>query len=314
MNPRIKWLTVMTSVGMFIVLLAGALVTKTESGRGCGDDWPLCDGKFIPAYTLESMLEYSHRAVSGIVGVLVLITALAIYRMYGRRSEPFIYAMGALLFTIVQAILGAMAVKWEQSSAVMALHFGFSLLAFSFTLLLALSVRTKRSVAAYSADELPNASFTKKLWAITAYCYIVVYIGAFVRHTESSSGCTGWPLCNGEVIPSELTGAVAIAFFHRIAALILFVLIVWIGFHAWRKFGRLTALARPAIAAAALVCVQVLSGAWISVVLGQEQVYIFASLVHTTVISALFAVLCYLSIRSWQLQREARGREAERTR
>ena len=314
LNPRIKWLTIITSAGMFIVLLAGALVTKTNSGRGCGDDWPLCNGKFIPAYTLESMLEYSHRAVSGIVGILVLITAIVIYRAYGRRSEPFVHAMGALLFTIIQAILGAMAVKWEQSSAVMALHFGFSLLAFSFTLLLVLSVSAKRSIAAYTTDELPNASFTKKLWAITAYSYIVVYIGAFVRHTESSSGCTGWPLCNGEVIPSQLEGPVAIAFFHRIAALILFVLIVWIGFHAWRKYGRLTALARPAVAAAVLVCVQVLSGAWIAVVLGQDQVYIFASLLHTTVISALFAVLCYLSIRSWQLQREARLRDAKQVR
>ena len=52
----------------------------------------------------------------------------------------YYYASGALIFTIVQAILGAMAVMWETSSAVMALHFGFSLLAFTFTLLVVLRV------------------------------------------------------------------------------------------------------------------------------------------------------------------------------
>ena len=55
---QVKWLAAATSIGMFLVLVNGALVTKTESGRGCGDDWPLCNGKFVPAYTLESMIEY----------------------------------------------------------------------------------------------------------------------------------------------------------------------------------------------------------------------------------------------------------------
>ena len=69
--------------------------------------------------------------------------------------------------------------------------------------------------------------YRKLVWFITIYTYIVVYIGAFVRHTDSSGGCVGWPLCNGEFIP-ELTGATGIAFIHRVAAMLVFLLIVWI--------------------------------------------------------------------------------------
>ena len=58
-DRTLKWLTLLTCIGMFLVLIAGVIVTKTDSGRGCGDDFPLCNGKFVPAYTLESIIEYS---------------------------------------------------------------------------------------------------------------------------------------------------------------------------------------------------------------------------------------------------------------
>src|SRR5690606_691490 len=97
---------------MFLVLVAGTMVTKMDAGRGCGDDWPLCNGKFIPAYTLESFLEYNHRLISGIVGILVVAAFVVVWRYLREHKEAVFYAASALFFTIFQAILGAMAVKW----------------------------------------------------------------------------------------------------------------------------------------------------------------------------------------------------------
>ena len=64
---------------MFLVLIAGVIVTKTDSGSGCGGGagFPLCNGKFVPAYTLESIIEYSHRAITGVEGIFVLMTFVA---------------------------------------------------------------------------------------------------------------------------------------------------------------------------------------------------------------------------------------------
>ena len=45
MNRFLKWLSVLTTIGMIFILIGGALVTKTESGMGCGRSWPLCNGQ-----------------------------------------------------------------------------------------------------------------------------------------------------------------------------------------------------------------------------------------------------------------------------
>lgn len=301
MRLTLKWLTIVTCLGMFLVLIAGILVTKTESGRGCGDDWPLCNGKFIPAYTLESIIEYSHRAISGIVGILVLLTFIGIYRKFGRRSEPYVYAGGALVFTVVQAILGAMAVVWEQSSAVMALHFGFSLLAFTFTLLLVLRVwRHTEETLSKNIKGKVQPYYRNLVWFVTIYTYVVVYIGAYVRHTDSSGGCSGWPLCNGEVIP-ELLGSTGIAFIHRVAAMLVFLLILWIAILGKRQYSKIPEIGTMSMFALILTILQVLSGAWVTMVLSSETMYIWAGLIHTMIIAALFAVLSYMCIRAWQL-------------
>lgn len=296
---RLKWLSMASCIGMFIVLIAGALVTKTESGRGCGDDWPLCNGKFIPAYTIESIIEYNHRAVTGIVGIVVILTFIAVYRAYPRRSEPFIHAVGVLFFTILQAILGAMAVVWEQSSAVMALHFGFSMLALTFTLLLAAVIWRKEKPSAASEGIQP--AFRWLVWISAFFSYTVVYLGAFVRHTESQAGCLGWPLCNNEVIP-ELTGATGIAFMHRVAALLLLIIIVVMTVHGLRKYSHVHEIRRLTIISFVLNALQIFSGAFVVWTMHMPNAYLFSSMFHTTIVSAAFAVMCYLGIRTWQLR------------
>lgn len=301
----LKWLAYISCIGMFLVLLAGALVTKTGSGRGCGDDFPLCNGKFIPAYTVESIIEYSHRAVTGVVGLIIVATAIAVARYVKQRKDVKWFAYGALFFTIVQAVLGAMAVMWSQSSAVKALHFGISMLAFACTLLLAVYMRRislGKAEHTMAVGRSVSRSFRNAIWLVSIYCYIVVYIGAFVRHTESAGGCVGWPLCNGQFIP-ELSGATLIAFTHRIAALVLFFLIAAVAFVASRKYNHIRELYNASLWSLALVVLQVFSGGFVTVTFGSEDWQLFSSMLHTAIISVLFSVLSYLCIRAWQLSR-----------
>lgn len=306
-SSRFRKLIVLTCIGMLLVLLAGALVTNTGSGMGCGDDWPLCNGKFIPAYTLESLIEYSHRLVSGLEGLLVLAVFIGVFRYYRHSQEAMLYASSSLFFTILQALLGAAAVKWPQSPGVMALHFGFSLLAFASTMLLVLwAYRMRKPAAALKSYTVPGSVFKYAIGVFT-YAYVVVYIGAFIRHTESTGGCMGWPLCNGEVIP-ELSGATAIVFTHRVAALILSLLIIGLMVLIWKVTDRGAGIRKTAFAAAALVVTQVLSGAWLTFTIGNEYVFIFTSLVHNLIISILFGLVSELCIRSWKLRASQQGK------
>ena len=72
----VKRLAVAATVGMFIVLMMGSTVTNTGSGEGCGRSWPLCQGKFVPEYAVETAIEFSHRIVTAIEGVLIAATAI----------------------------------------------------------------------------------------------------------------------------------------------------------------------------------------------------------------------------------------------
>ena len=84
----LKWLSVIATFGMIFVLLGGALVTKTDSGAGCGDSWPLCHGQLIPSeITLELVIELSHRLVSGIVGIVVLALSFFSWKHIGHIRE-----------------------------------------------------------------------------------------------------------------------------------------------------------------------------------------------------------------------------------
>lgn len=282
-----------TFIGMFLVLLAGALVTKTGSGRGCGSDWPLCNGKFIPAYTLESMIEYSHRMVTGVVGLLVIITFIYTWR-YLRHPEALLYAGGTLLFTIIQALMGAAAVIWPQQPAVMALHFGISLLAVACSMLLVLwSYRMKRIERQSFSRQLPAIGYLMA-WGIWLFCYGVVYLGAYIRHKQAGGGCKGWPLCNGQLIP-DLSGPAGIVFAHRAAALIL--LLIIIGFYAlvrcarWKEQAARAGLRPVTLWALILVIAQIGSGALLGVVAGNPDLFLFASLLHNVLATILFCIL-----------------------
>ena len=291
---------------MFLALLGGALVTKTGSGLECGNEWPLCNGKLVPAYTLGSLIEYTHRLFSGLAGLLSLGSMIVFLRYARNRKDLLIYAFMTLLFVIVQGAMGALAVVKSQSSAVMALHMGFSLIAFASSLMLALGSkrRYESGITGIEPESGPPVSkgFRNLTWITALYSYIVVYIGAFVSHTDSQGGCSGWPLCNGEVIP-ELSGGVGIVFVHRIAAALLFILTAILGHLAFWKHKEHRELQNLGIAAVLLCLAQVLSGAAVVFTLYNEQLYIFAALAHILLIAGLFGVLCYMSVRVWQLSK-----------
>ena len=303
---QLKWLSYLTCLVMFLALLGGALVTKTGSGLECGNEWPLCNGKLVPAYTLGSLIEYTHRLFSGLAGLLSLASMVVFLRYARNRKDLLMYAFLTLLFVIVQGAMGALAVVKSQSSAVMALHMGFSLIAFASSLMLALGSkrRYESGVTGIEAENGPPVSkgFRNLTWITALYSYIVVYIGAFVSHTDSQGGCTGWPLCNGEVIP-ELSGGVGIVFVHRMAAALLFILTATLGHLAFWKHKEHPELRNLGVAAVLLCLAQVLSGAAVVFTLNNEQLYIFAALAHILLIAGLFGVLCYMSVRVWQLSK-----------
>lgn len=307
MKYRLKQLAAYACVGMFIVLMMGALVTKTDSGRGCGDDWPLCNGKFVPAYTIESLIEWSHRFVTGLEGLLIAAVFYGVWR-YVKQPAARWYVSLTAVFTVIQSLMGAAAVKWPQSASVMALHFGLSLLAFACSLLLYMALKgyDGRELANRKGAERPiSGSVLMWSWISLAACYVVVYLGAYVKHRTSSGGCMGWPLCNGQWIP-ELTGAAGTVFLHRVGALALLLIISVLAYKAYRSDEPV--VRKSGLWAIGLMIGQVLSGAFVTYTIASDW-YLLTGLIHAVLVTMLFGVLSFMCSLGIRFERRNVGQE-----
>lgn len=99
------------------MILWGALVRASRSGEGCGDRWPLCNGVVIPhAAQIATLIEFTHRATTGIAFLLVAAMAVWAFRRY-RHELVWPAAAASLFFLITEALLGAGLVLFNYAGA-----------------------------------------------------------------------------------------------------------------------------------------------------------------------------------------------------
>jgi cytochrome c oxidase assembly protein subunit 15 len=287
-----KWLGVMASVGMFAVLVMGAAVTNTGSEQGCGRSWPLCHGKLIPQMAVSTAIEFSHRAVVGIESILIIALAVVSVYLYWDRLEIKVLAPLMVVFLFLQAGLGAWAVMYPQLSAALALHFGVSLVAFA-SVVLTTAVLFEVEGRDVLRDRAIPPHFRSAVFGLTAYSYVVVYLGAYVRHSQASLACSGWPLCNNSIVP-VFTSSVAVAFIHRVAAFVLALailgLVVWTHRMQWER----PDLYFAGVLALALVILQSLAGA----IVVFTHLDLFSTLAHAAMVGLMFGCLSYLCLHA----------------
>lgn len=221
MKFALRLLSVITTFVMLIVLIGGALVTKTGSGLGCGRQWPLCHGRFFPEMNPASIIEWSHRMSTGVSTILVLALAVLCWKKISPvfRETKFLVIM-SIIFLLLQALLGALAVVFGSNALVMALHFGISLISFASVLLLALLVfEATRSETKLVKPLHIGKKMQFHIYGLITYTYIVVYTGAYVRHTKSSLACSVFPFCSKDgALPAYFNQWVQMS--HRAAALL----------------------------------------------------------------------------------------------
>jgi cytochrome c oxidase assembly protein subunit 15 len=293
-NRLLKILAYLATILMFLVMIAGSLVTKTESSLGCGNDWPLCNGKWVPEYTISSMIEYMHRMITGVAGIVVLAFSLLAWRKNKGSIEVKALAAFGMFFIILESALGAAAVIKPQSSPVLALHFGFSLLAFTGVLLLTISILQKNKEKGLIKAAV-SKGFRNYAWFVAFAAYGVVYLGAYVRHTGASVACPDWPLCQPGVLIPELEGLMAVNFIHRLGALCLYLLVLGLVVMVVKRFKESRRdLYIAGLLAFLLVNAQVISGGFVVL----KQLHLYATLTHSAIITCLFGTLFYICVQT----------------
>jgi heme A synthase len=94
-----------------VVILGGAVVRASGSGDGCGESWPRCEGSLIPlGGDTETMIEFAHRAFTGVLAVALIAFATWTIRHVPRGRPVRRWLFWAAVFFLGEVIIGAVLV------------------------------------------------------------------------------------------------------------------------------------------------------------------------------------------------------------
>lgn len=165
-----------------LVIIWGAWVRISHSGDGCGDTWPLCQGRLIPeAERAKTWIEYAHRLMSGLYGWIVLFFYWKVRKNFPKGSAFRRTAGWMVIFMISEALLGAKLVLFKLVGSndtpyrafVMALHQINSMLLTGATTLAFLNANVEAGVQI-------KKKFVEKKTVVFACLFLIITIfGAF---------------------------------------------------------------------------------------------------------------------------------------
>jgi cytochrome c oxidase assembly protein subunit 15 len=125
-------LAVVTALLAYLQIALGGIVRVSGSGLGC-PDWPLCNGRPYPPANLHAIVEYSHRAVGSVTGVLIIATVVAAWIVYRKRRPRVAWLATASLIGVVgEGILGGVVVANELSPWLVVVHLGLAMMILGF--------------------------------------------------------------------------------------------------------------------------------------------------------------------------------------
>ena len=289
-------LTLATVIFTLALVTLGGVVRLTDSGLGC-PDWPLCHGKIIPPANAATLIEYSHRLLASVTGLLVLATTLMVWRSHRKQPWLLVPATLGFILLVVQVLLGGFTVLKELPAPIVLAH-----LATAEALLASLVVVC---MVAFRGPPLPRSSegtdggrldkFLILVLLTLLAGYALLLSGSYVTVSGATVSCgQWWPLCQGQFIPEGYYATIHVA--HRVVGLLVGVMIVAVLVMAWQRKGTFPVLRWTTVIVGGLFLAQVMVGAAI-LWMGFPLVVRLLHLVLATLVWVGLAVLAILSYK-----------------
>jgi heme A synthase len=240
-------LAFLTALFAYLQIALGGVVRVSGSGLGC-PDWPLCHGRPYPAADIHSIIEYSHRTVGAVTGVLLIATVVLAWVVFRQRRPVVAWIATASLVAIAaEGALGGVVVVNQLASWLVLIHLGLAMIILGVLL----------GAAVMSLPAAPGVPGLRRTTALAAVgTYVLLLTGSTVVASNADQSCHSWPLCGGG-FSLDFAGANAFTMLHRGAVLVVGILIVYVAIAALRH-----ATLRPAaIGTLAVLALQVVIGA-----------------------------------------------------
>ena len=274
-TERYRRLALGTAVATFLLIIVGGMVRVSGSGLGCGPEnsgfhgWPFCNGDVVPGVNLNSVIEYSHRALASVVAIAMIAMAVIAWRRY-RSNRALVWSTTAASgLIVIQGLLGAATVEEGLDKTLVATHLGLAMA------LLALLLYAWRAIS----NGVPSPSPRGRAWAsgprsLPAWrCFCTIVAGGYMAGTQNYGrpdyqlgdgahhACgKQFPTCNGEFMPFGKARLVDIHLTHRAFMYLATILLLALIFLALRRRPS-EGVVRSAYLLGGLLVLQILVGA-----------------------------------------------------
>src|SRR4051812_20634348 len=313
-SPGYRRLAFATVSATFLLIVLGGIVRVSDSRLGCGPGgsglhgWPLCRRDVVPGTDVNAIVEYMHRTMASIVGLLWLALAVMSFRL--RRFRPLRWVtLGGFGLVVAQGLLGALVVDKDLEEGLVAGHLALAMLLFALSIYLARVVRDgqmRRIAMPAGFKRLAFGAQTVLLGAIVAGGYMAGSekqgLGEWAKtraqfgggHYEGAHFACGhqFPTCNDGFLPFG-NRFVNIHLTHRVFVYLTTILVIALVVAILRRRPS-QSMVRAAWLAVGLLVLQIVLGG-LNVWLTDE--YSALVVAHLTVATLLWATLTTINVQ-----------------
>ncbi len=204
------------------------------------------------------MIEFSHRLLASVVGVLILAVLIVAWRTY-RNNHAIVWGSAlAFVMVIAQAILGGATVLNELPANLVMAH--LALASALLALLMVLAFVSWGSTLPTVQRNADSASFRNLAVVAAIATFGLMLTGSYVAGSGAGLAFRDWPLFDGQLVPDGGRLAMIHAT-HRFVAAAIGLLIGYVALRAWQTQRRDRVLVAVSLAAFGLVLLQAFVGA-----------------------------------------------------
>ncbi|MDX1689450.1 MAG: COX15/CtaA family protein [Acidimicrobiia bacterium] len=221
---RVSRLALVALAATLLLVGFGGYTRGSGSGYGCEDRWPLCEGGsfggLLPRADFHMIVEWTHRWLAAIVGLLVAGLAVAAWRRRSRHRLAARLSIAAVATVGLQAWIGRLVVANDLDADLVSLHLGISMAI----------VGLLASVWALTGgvEAAGDVRWSVALWLGAGGSLLILVLGSLVHDLAIS----GWPLVGDRLLPDLGHPLVAIHFAHRVVAPLM---LGYLAYLAWRS-------------------------------------------------------------------------------
>jgi len=126
-----KYFVYLTGLSTYALIVWGGYVTLGGYGMGCGTFWPTCNGAIFPVLTWPTLVEYVHRLLTIVTGILLLASTIMVWKMKPRPVGPARAMAFAIVLLIIQSLIGGDVVVTSLDPSIATAHLAFATAVFA---------------------------------------------------------------------------------------------------------------------------------------------------------------------------------------